>query len=141
MTVGEGVWNSYDARAAVLRPDCTESKCTLCGAPAVHKVGEELQPAVDLLDNIHNMTATVCTPCFKRIFCPYLLQAPPTEDFQAELRRLHEGAGESGQWQHQVAGLLRSASLEPHGPDVDCLIDALYMLARAVSDQQQGTRK
>jgi len=46
---------------------CGGEKCTMCGAPAVAKVGEEVMPD-DPYRNRHNLTAYVCETHFRQIF-------------------------------------------------------------------------
>jgi len=45
---------------------CCGETCTLCKAPAAHKIGEEIA-FDDPFPNRHNLTAYVCDPCFRRI--------------------------------------------------------------------------
>lgn len=57
---------------------CEGETCTLCGAPATHKVGEEILWD-DPVKNRHNLTAYVCCTHFREIFgaavpCPVPVQ-------------------------------------------------------------------
>jgi hypothetical protein len=54
---------------------CIGERCSICGEPATHKVGEEIA-AGDPLPARHNFTAYVCCDHFRMImgrmvFCPY----------------------------------------------------------------------
>lgn len=46
---------------------CQDERCSLCGVPATHKVGEELQHD-DPNPNRHNLTAYVCCSHFRMLF-------------------------------------------------------------------------
>lgn len=48
---------------------CEGERCALCGKPATHKVGEELQWD-DPMPNRHNLTAYVCCAHFRAILGP-----------------------------------------------------------------------
>jgi hypothetical protein len=46
---------------------CQGENCTLCGAPATHKVGEEIMKD-DPQPVRHNLTSYICCHCFVRLF-------------------------------------------------------------------------
>jgi hypothetical protein len=48
---------------------CEGERCTACGAPASHKVGEEIQWD-DPQPNRHNLTAYLCCFHFAKVFGP-----------------------------------------------------------------------
>jgi hypothetical protein len=48
---------------------CVGERCQICGAPATHKVGEEI-PHDDPLPARHNLTAYVCCRHFKTLLGP-----------------------------------------------------------------------
>jgi hypothetical protein len=58
---------------------CDGERCTLCGAPADLKVGEEIMHD-DPMPSRHNWTAYICAPCGRRLFFP----SPPTADAPRE---------------------------------------------------------
>ncbi len=79
----------YEDAAAPQRPTFAGERCTLCGALAAHKIGEELTPdPLDPFSAIHPLTATVCADCFRRIFCPYLSKGARPDPQYVMLARL-----------------------------------------------------
>lgn len=46
---------------------CQDERCSLCGEPATHKIGEEIQ-LDDPNPNRHNLTAYVCCSHFRMLF-------------------------------------------------------------------------
>lgn len=71
---------------------CEGEICSICGSPATHKVGEEIQgddPAWrDVLGHTlltrHKYTAYVCCDHFIEIFGSAVLCAPSAEPYQAD---------------------------------------------------------
>jgi hypothetical protein len=67
-------FGSTRAEAAAKRAACCAGeRCTLCNAPANHKVEEDTWG-----EHRHPLTAYVCGDCFNRIFCPYLFKPEST---------------------------------------------------------------
>lgn len=49
---------------------CIGERCSMCGSPASHKVGEEVPHDLPEYNLRHNWTAYVCCTCFGRILGP-----------------------------------------------------------------------
>ena len=56
---------------------CEGERCSICGEPATHKVGEEV--GFDDFEIRHNFTAYVCCEHFRMIFGPAVFCPQPTE--------------------------------------------------------------
>lgn len=54
---------------------CEGEKCSVCGAPAKAKIGEEIMHD-DPMPNRHNLTAYVCFNHFDMVLRPYAAPTP-----------------------------------------------------------------
>jgi hypothetical protein len=104
--------------SAERQPRCPSraERCSLCGAPATHKVGEEI-PWDDPVPDRHNLTAYVCCAHF-RLILGYAVRCGELTTEQQALESLrHENRRLRWRLNHQTEDDAEACRQGRHPPD------------------------